>query len=204
MLSLFSIISDDYQRLMKIVLVSGAPGSGKSTIASAIAKKLGIYQTLGTDSIREVLRYVIPEEESPSLHTSAIKIEEPYRNYPMETVGFMRQADDVKPGIEAIIKRSIKEEKDLILEGIHLIPGEYEISAQVEFKNIIVVVDENDHKKYLLGQREDRSSYKLENFQKARAFQEYLVNKVEGLENSLIVENNGDIEKVEELVGNIL
>lgn len=52
------------------ILVGGATGSGKSTIATEVAHRLGIVRTQSTDMLREVMRMMVPEPLLPTLHIS--------------------------------------------------------------------------------------------------------------------------------------
>ena len=53
----FMIASDLMQaKKSVIILLAGASGTGKSTLASLIARRFGIQTVLSTDSIRHVMR----------------------------------------------------------------------------------------------------------------------------------------------------
>lgn len=187
--------------MIKIIFIAGAPGSGKSTIASLVAKKLGIHQAVSTDAIREILRSAIPKEKCPTLHTSAIlACDDAPGGEDKMTWGFEEQARNVLPGIKAIVERSIKEKKDLILEGIHLIPGLVHIhNEDTLFRQFVLTVNsEEKHKIQLSGQGDSRSSYKISNFEKARAFQNLLIEKVH--ENKFIMIENDNIEHVVDMI----
>jgi 2-phosphoglycerate kinase len=54
-----------------IFLIGGTAGSGKSTIANALASRLEIVRTQSTDMLREVMRTMIPEKLMPVLHQSS-------------------------------------------------------------------------------------------------------------------------------------
>ena len=56
-----------------IVLLGGATGVGKSTVATRLAARLGISQVVATDSVREVMRGIFPEEILPTLHVSSFE-----------------------------------------------------------------------------------------------------------------------------------
>ena len=53
-----------------IILLSGAPGTGKSTIASLIASRMSVNHIISTDSIRHAMRSNYPKEKFPTLHCS--------------------------------------------------------------------------------------------------------------------------------------
>ncbi len=54
-----------------VILLGGATGVGKSTIATMLASRLGITRVIPTDAIREVMRSMFTEDLFPSLHTSS-------------------------------------------------------------------------------------------------------------------------------------
>ncbi len=172
---------------MSIIVLVGAPGTGKSTIALALAKQLHIHQSIGTDTIREIMRASIPKDIAPTLHTSAIKAGEyapPGEDTPIW--GFIKQAGDVLPGIQAVVKRATKEKSDLIIEGIHPLPGT--LTGEDLIHIVITVPSEEQHITQIAGQGEERSSYKIALFEKARAFQNYLI-ELAREHDALIVEN---------------
>src|SRR5687768_3499078 len=50
-----------------IVLIGGTTGTGKSTIATQLAARLGITRIISTDAIREVMRSMFSERIMPAL-----------------------------------------------------------------------------------------------------------------------------------------
>ena len=54
-----------------VILIGSASGIGKSTIASELAKTLGIKHLIETDFIREIVRGIIGPEFAPALHKSS-------------------------------------------------------------------------------------------------------------------------------------
>ena len=54
-----------------LLLIGGAPGCGKSTVATEMASRLDIFRTQSTDMLREVMRVMIPERLLPILHRSS-------------------------------------------------------------------------------------------------------------------------------------
>ena len=57
-------------RCNMIILLGGSSGTGKSTLASLIASRLGISTVLSTDSIRHIMRNFVSREENPILFCS--------------------------------------------------------------------------------------------------------------------------------------
>ncbi len=53
-----------------IILLGGSSGTGKSTLASLIASRLGISTVLSTDTIRHIMRNFVSREENPILFCS--------------------------------------------------------------------------------------------------------------------------------------
>ena len=58
------------ERRFFIILLSGAPGTGKSTIASLLASRMSVTHIVSTDSIRHAMRTIYPKEKYPILHCS--------------------------------------------------------------------------------------------------------------------------------------
>jgi 2-phosphoglycerate kinase len=112
-----------------VLLVGGATGTGKSTIATEAAHRLGITRVTSTDFIRETMRAFFSPAFMPSVHYSSFeaglaltKAEEEETGDP-QVLGFLDQTRNVLVGIDAAIDRALKEGRSLVLEGVHLVPG---------------------------------------------------------------------------------
>jgi 2-phosphoglycerate kinase len=118
---------NDLQRPV-IVYLAGAPGTGKSTLATALASRLGILNVVGTDSIREVMRLAFTAEVVPALHVSSFEagdylvFHSPERAENRMIAGFNLQSQQVCVGVKAMVHRSIQEGTSLVVEGVHLLP----------------------------------------------------------------------------------
>jgi len=55
----------------KLILISGGPGTGKSTFGMSLALEQGILKCISTDTVRAVMRSYVPESISPPLHRSS-------------------------------------------------------------------------------------------------------------------------------------
>lgn len=111
-----------------VLLIGGAPGTGKSAVAMEIAHRLEIGRSQSTDLLREVMRMMIPDRMLPVLHTSSFnawwKLPRDSRNADDPDAelasGYRAQAELVSVACEAVIKRSLSEQTSLILEGVHI------------------------------------------------------------------------------------
>lgn len=109
-----------------IVLIGGTTGTGKSTVATAVAHRLGITRVTSTDFIRETMRAFFSDEFMPTIHFSSFEAGEALDGEatgdPLLT-GFMDQCRHVCVGVDAAIHRSLTEGWSMVLEGVHLVPG---------------------------------------------------------------------------------
>jgi 2-phosphoglycerate kinase len=170
-----------------IILIGGATGAGKSTIATQLATRLGITRVVSTDAVREVLRSAFTEEMFPTLYVSSFEADRAVRQPIPHSgdrliIGFREQAAAVAVGAQALIDRAIEEGTDMILEGAHLVPGFLEgvDSDQAVVVPVVVTIDDEDvHRSHLfrrgreaLNRPEDRY---LTGFKKIRRIQKYMV-----------------------------
>ena len=82
-----------------IVLIGGAPGTGKSTVATQVAHRLGITRIVSSDVVRQVMRGVIAPEVLPQIHTSSFEAADliPVGTGGDRTIaGFWQQAETVR------------------------------------------------------------------------------------------------------------
>ena len=113
-----------------ILMIGGAPGCGKSTIATEVAHRLGIVRTQSTDMLREVMRMMVPARMTPTLHTSSFAAWQALPTRHRDTVtkdeliedGYRSQAWLVSVACEAVLRRALNERVSLILEGVHVQP----------------------------------------------------------------------------------
>ena len=110
-----------------VILIGGATGVGKSTIATQLATRLGIVRVVATDAIREVMRSMLSAELMPTLHTSSFQadqaLREPGKSADPLLLGFREQTAAVSVGINALIDRAATEGTGIIIEGAHIVPG---------------------------------------------------------------------------------
>jgi 2-phosphoglycerate kinase len=167
-----------------VILIGGAVGVGKSTIATHLAHRLGIVRVVGTDtSIREVMRAMLSEELMPSLHVSSFQtdraVREPTRRSDALVAGFREQTQAVSVGIQAMIDRSITEGTSIVIEGVHVVPGFFDLDAYgdklVAVPLVFEVEDEARHLNHLAvretGVRPaERYAQNIENIRKLQRY----------------------------------
>ncbi len=137
-----------------VILIGGATGVGKSTIATHLAHRLGIVRVVATDgSIREVMRSMLSAELMPTLHVSSFQtdevVREPTRRSDALVAGFREQAAAVSVGIEALIQRAAADGTSIVIEGVHVVPGFFDAVAHgdriVPVPMVIEVEEESRH-----------------------------------------------------------
>src|SRR5205807_6368205 len=107
-----------------IVLIGGATGTGKSTVATESAYRLGITRVTSTDFVRQTMRAFFSHEFMPSIHYSSFEAGAAWDEAedPM-LAGFLDQTRNVLVGVRASIERALQEGWSMVLEGVHLVPG---------------------------------------------------------------------------------
>jgi 2-phosphoglycerate kinase len=109
-----------------LLLVGGATGTGKSTVATEAAHRLGITRVTSTDFIRQTIRAFFSEAFMPSVHYSSFEAGNSVVD--AETgdptiLGFLEQTRNVLVGVDGAIQRALTEGWSMVLEGVHLVPG---------------------------------------------------------------------------------
>ena len=172
-----------------IILIGGAPGVGKSNLASALAYRLGVARIVSTDAIRQALRSLISPELSPTLHASSFTAwraellpeERPQPKRKRVVRGFQRQVQQLAGPLQAIMSRSRDEASSLIMEGIHLVPGFFPpegLGGATVVEIVLSVSDPDRHRSYF-GTREVETRHRrgrehyLEHFEEIRIIQDF-------------------------------
>lgn len=170
-----------------IVLVGGATGTGKSTVATEVAHRLGITRVTSTDVVRQTMRAFFSREFMPSIHYSSFEAGAAVRVPEDETadptlLGFLEQTRNVLVGVKAVISRAIEEGYSLVLEGVHLVPGSISTSTRgaVVCHCLLAIEDDEEHANHFWSR--DAASEGLRPFEKylaalpeIRRIQNYLV-----------------------------
>ena len=170
-----------------VVLIGGATGVGKSTIATQIATRLGIVRVIPSDSVREVMRGLFSHELMPTLYASSFDADSALREPPTRAVdrvivGFREQTAAVAVGLRALIERSAVEGTSMIIEGAHVVPGFLDLEALgdrvLAVPLVVSVEDEELHRSHFSARSADSSARPFDrylgNFENIRRVQKYV------------------------------
>lgn len=174
-----------------VILIGSASGIGKSTIAAELAKTLNIKHLIESDFIRAVVRGIIGKEYAPALHSSSYDAYKNLRNKSryddyneLVSAGFDEHASYVIPALEKIIQRAITDYDDIVIEGVHLVPGLINTEQFEEYANIYFFVlssDEESHKERFVKRaiQIHRGGKQLDFFRENRIIHDHLLKQAE-------------------------
>lgn len=108
------------QKRPLIILVCGAPSTGKSALAQQLASRLNLPNVLQTDALRDLLEggEGCPMPQTPLWLRQGLSSGELISNYQEES-RIMRRA------LDGDLVKCIGDGKSIIIEGLHLDPGLY-------------------------------------------------------------------------------
>ena len=178
-----------------VIYISGASGTGKSTLALELAPLLRIYRLNATDTIRQVMRMVFTPSILPAIHSSSFEVA------PLETLpgsldyadsedqligSFEEQSRRVCVGVRAVVERAIEENMSIIVEGVHLHPDLIPFpdleGAAHQIPLVLGTLNEEAHRaRFLARSRAGRrgADRYLESFASIRTIQDFLLQQAE-------------------------
>jgi 2-phosphoglycerate kinase len=188
-----------------LLLVGGATGTGKSTVATEVAHRLGITRVTSTDFVRHTMRAFFARDFMPSIHYSSFEAGNGLPAEEQETgdptlLGFLEQTRNVLVGINASVDRALDEGWSMVLEGVHLVPGmlPLDIPGALVIHCVLHITEEEHHRSHFLirdlvsDERRAGSKY-LDNFDSIRRIQTYIVERAR--RTGVAVIENADVEK---------
>lgn len=187
-----------------IILFGGATGTGKSSLATEVAHRLGVQKILSTDTIRQIMRMMFSRDLLPAIHCSSYEAWKERALGEEEDVAiieaFKEQSLRVLVGVRAMMERAIQENFSLVADGVHLVPGlvdlgEFEKNAYV----VPLVISTLNRTSYLerfpVRQRQalSRSAERYRrNFQYILRIQDYILEMAEQHEVPIVENDNFD------------
>ncbi len=139
-----------------LLLVGGTTGTGKSSIATEVAHRLGITRVTSTDFIRQTMRAFFSEEFMPSVHFSSFEARlaltraEEEESGDAAILGFLDQTRNVLVGVQAALERAATERWSMVIEGVHLVPGMVaaDVHDALVIQCVVAIEDENLHRSH--------------------------------------------------------
>jgi 2-phosphoglycerate kinase len=188
-----------------LILIGGATGTGKSTVATEVAYRLGITRVTSTDFVRQTMRAFFARDFMPSIHYSsfeagrALPAEEQETGDPV-LLGFLEQTRNVLVGVRASIERALEEGWSMVLEGVHLVPGMLPrgFPGALAVECVLEIPDERHHSSHFLtrnvasDQRRPVAKY-VDRLGDIRRIQRYIVGRARKTGVPVIV--NSDVER---------
>jgi 2-phosphoglycerate kinase len=127
-----------------IILLGGAAGVGKTSLALEVAHRLGIGRVLSTDSIRQIMRLMLSPELVPAIHGSSYDAHRllgaDFQGEDPVLEGFRAQTASVSVGLRASMDRAVAENASMVLDGVSILPGVLDLGAYEELAQVIFLV----------------------------------------------------------------
>lgn len=192
-----------------VITVGGTSGVGKSTVSDRAAQILGIDRTFSTDLVRAVLRGTLNPGLIPALSESSFSAQRMLRSNlagdPL-LVAFEQQASIVAQASLSLVRRALKEGLQLVLNGVHLVPGLVRVPEDWDlFGYVLTVPDAAEHERRFTSRfaTSDRPpQHYLDRLAAIRELDDYIVSysRAAGIP---VIESRESAQTVFDLVGAI-
>ena len=162
----------------RLLVITGSSGVGKSTLSARAAASLGFSKSASTDTIREALRTQFDTDELPALHRSSFEsagsgVVEDWH----ETVKVL------SGGVAAVVMRASLKGSDLLLEGVHLIPGaqilnDWRGAGGIACGVVLYVEEGGRHQRFIMRRERHNNrglAHYLDNLDRIREIQNEMV-----------------------------
>lgn len=168
----------------KLILISGGPGTGKSTFGMSLALEQGILKCISTDTVRAVMRSYVPESISPPLHRSSYaKSTEDGSDDPVKS--WIETCKVLESSVDTLVEDSINRGVSLVLEGVSIYPArkwidKFTAAGGTACGVLLVVSKEETHKNLLLKRgfmtgNTGAEEKKLKSFDRVRLIQDEMI-----------------------------
>ena len=199
-----------------ILLVGGGTGTGKSTVATEVAYRLGITRVTSTDFVRQTMRAFFSKEFMPSIHYSSFEAglglskAEEEESGDAALLGFLDQTRNVLTGVEAAIQRALDEGWSMVLEGVHLVPGMIatELKGALVVQCVLAIEDEEIHRTHFWIRDEASEGIRpsdryLAGLPEIRMIQEYVLDRAARFDVP-VIQNESQAEAIGDVMNLVL
>ena len=135
-----------------IILIGGYAGTGKSTLATQLAKQLNYAQIIPTGIFRSIAQTQTTANQNPALFLPT---------YDLDTLGdhseasirdaYIAQCQPVETIIKSVINFMAIEKQHLIIEGNHVLPWEDYTHTDCTIIELYLYVDDEQKHRAMLG-----------------------------------------------------
>jgi len=127
-----------------LLLVGGATGVGKTSVAIEVARRLEIARVIGTDSIRQIMRLMFSPELMPEIYGSTF---DAYLDRALDAQGgdpsiaaFRGQAQKIAVGVRALLDRAVEENTSMLIEGANLLPSALDLDRYRQNAHVVFLI----------------------------------------------------------------
>ncbi|MEM4389672.1 MAG: AAA family ATPase [Candidatus Micrarchaeia archaeon] len=186
-----------------IIIVGGIPGTGKTTLASELAIRLGIRIVLGGDTLREFLRGMVDEKAYPVLFSSVYEAWKHFGPEPTREAvikGYVEQSRIMNACLARMLERCERDGESIVLEYLHFLPSMLE--HQLRFKGAVgMALELKSREEHIqrFRMRQRYSHYKspverlINNLDKYEAMSAYMIE--DARRHGIPVLESGDIQR---------
>lgn len=194
-----------------LILIGGTTGTGKSTITTEVAHRLGITRVTSTDLIRQTMRAFFSRDFMPSIHVSSFEARLALDDDGDALVGgFLEQTRNVLVGVKAVLDRALVENHSLALEGVHVVPGlvPTPLDEAIVAQCLVVVEDEDEHARHFYRRDTDSDGLRpnekyLSALPDIRRLQDYLAERARATDVP-VIDNRDREAAVDAVIGLVL
>ena len=154
---LLNVVPKSQLRNNSVIIINGASGVGKSTVAASLAQSLGIGSVLVTDFVREAMRFVLPPDDDRSKILKASSYEVHKHLQPLDRLatfdprkpddvlyedvvkGFTMQCNMMVGAIEHIVNRVRDKKQAVVIEGVNLVTTQLLNSLPPDRPHILII-----------------------------------------------------------------
>jgi len=191
-----------------LILICGMPVARKSSTAIELASKLNWQIVVGTDEIREIMRKYDRDPFLQGVSHDRWKLlgRKTDKNF---ILGFLKHCQVIKKGVDTVLEESARNGKNLIIEGVHLLPSLYEnLKSFKKFHFVLFVNSFAQHQAIIRNKILSRHGRQKDNWtQKEKdlfKIQEYFVREAKESKNTYIVKSSNPQESIVKKIIKIL